>query len=118
MVTGEPRYKAHYQEILDIRDGVRPQPPGYQGIYWDLILDNRPAGAAGDAAAAVPLLDLMRQAGCTEDELLTLKRAKTNSDTLTATEFTAMQWVESGTEPLQLRRNRALALVFDEQAIF
>jgi len=42
--TGNPIYKAHFQEVLDIRDGRAPRPVEYQGIYWDLVLedDKRP----------------------------------------------------------------------------
>ena len=35
--TGDVRYKNYYQLILDIRDGKRPRPLGYQKIYWDFV---------------------------------------------------------------------------------
>jgi hypothetical protein len=62
--TGNPIYKQHYQEILDIRDGKRPRPLEYQYVYWDLVLadDRRPGPSGGQSIA---LLDLMRQAGFT-----------------------------------------------------
>mgnify|MGYP000223947178 CR=1 FL=1 len=44
VVTGDPIYKQHYQEILDIRDGRKPRPVDYQNVYWDLVPaeDQRP----------------------------------------------------------------------------
>jgi CHASE3 domain sensor protein len=33
VLTGKPIYKAHYQEILDIRNGVLARPENYQSIY-------------------------------------------------------------------------------------
>lgn len=63
VVTGDPIYKQHYQEILDIRDGKEPRPVTYQNIYWDLVLadDQRPRLLG----PAVPLLELMRRTGFT-----------------------------------------------------
>ncbi len=54
VVTGDPIYKQHYQEILDIQDGRKPRPVGYQNIYWDIVLgdDLRPQSPG----LAVPLL--------------------------------------------------------------
>lgn len=57
--TGQPIFKQHCQEILDIRDGKAPRPVDYQNTYWDLVTpDNerpRPMGRGHsllDAAAA------------------------------------------------------------------
>jgi len=33
VVTGDPIYKQHYQETLDILDGKKPRPVDYQNIY-------------------------------------------------------------------------------------
>ena len=33
VVTGDPRYKKYYQDILDIRDGKKPRPKAYQYAY-------------------------------------------------------------------------------------
>ncbi|MFZ1319446.1 MAG: diguanylate cyclase, partial [Candidatus Nitrotoga sp.] len=106
VVTGDPIYKQHYQEILDIQDGRKPRPVGYQNIYWDIVLgdDLRPQSPG----LAVPLLELMRGAGFTKEEFAKLAEAKTNSDTLTRTEFAAMELIES-TSPL-IETNRAEAI--------
>ena len=88
VVTGDPIYKQHYQEILDIQDGRKPRLIDYRNIYWDIVLgdDQRPR----PPGLVVPLLELMRGAGFTEEEFAKLAEAKTNSDTLTRTEFA--QW--------------------------
>jgi diguanylate cyclase (GGDEF)-like protein/PAS domain S-box-containing protein len=61
-------------------------------VYWDLVLDDQRPRAM---AQAVPLLELMRQAGFTEQEFAKLADAKANSDALTHTEFDAMALIES-----------------------
>ncbi|MEQ1667752.1 MAG: GAF domain-containing protein, partial [Sulfuriferula sp.] len=93
--TGNPIYKQHYQEILDIRNGKRARPEYYENVYWDLVqTDNqRPRPSSGQPVA---LLDLMRQAHFTDAEFAKLALAKANSDALTQTEFAAFQLIEKG----------------------
>ncbi len=105
VVTGDPSFKDHYRTILDIRDGRRPRPVGYQGIDWDLA-ENWPPSRPADGPA-VALLELLRQAGFTAAEFGTLAQAKANSDALTAIEFKAMRLVETAGPGGE--RNRALA---------
>src|SRR5688572_15145073 len=111
VATGAPIYKQYYQEILDIRDGKQPRPADYQNIYWDLVLadDKRPR----PRGQAVPLLELMRRAGFTEEEFAKLAEAKANSDALTSTEFAAMALIESASPPTDTRRARAIDMLFD-----
>ena len=92
--TGDPIYKQHYQDILDIRDGRKPRPEAYARIYWDLVLMGGPAPRP-DSKEVIPLLELMRQAGFTEEEFRRLDKAKANSDGLTIPEFEAMELVDS-----------------------
>ncbi|MDD4929857.1 MAG: ATP-binding protein [Gallionella sp.] len=109
VVTGDPLYKQHYREILDIREGRIPRPVAYGDIYWDLVLaDNQRPRPRGQAA---PLLELMRQAGFTEGEFARLAQAKANSDMLTRPEFAAMALIESTvpvSEDNRLKANRML----------
>jgi len=93
VVTGDSRYKKYYQDILDIRDGKKPRPDGYMQAYWDLVLADEIAPPSG-SGQAIALLELMRQAGFTMDELQRLEVAKDNSDALTAIELEAMKLVE------------------------
>ena len=94
VTTGDPIYKQHFQEILDIRDGKKSRPVNYYDIYWDMVLadDKRPRPDSGQTIA---LLELMRQAGFTDQELAKMAEAKANSDALTSTEFAAMALFES-----------------------
>lgn len=110
VVTSDPLYKQHYQEILDIRDGRKPRPLAYGDIYWDLVLadDQRPR----PLGPAVALLQLMRVAGFTDEEFATLAQAKGSSDALTATEFAAMALIENGLTAE--RRAEALRLLHGE----
>lgn len=111
VVTGHPLYKRHFQEILDIRDGKTPRPVGYQSLYWDLVLldDQRPS----PFGEALPLLELMRRAGFTEEEFKLLKEAKSNSDALTRAEYAAMALVETDTSPSESIRIRAIQMLHD-----
>jgi len=113
VITGDPLFKRHYQEILDIREGRQPRPLDYQNIYWDLVLadDKRPRPASGQG---VSLLDLMRQAGFTEQEFAKLAQAKANSDALTRAEFAAMALVESGAPVSDAVRLQASRMLYDE----
>ena len=111
VVTGDPIYKQHYQEILDIRDGKKPRPIDYQNSYWDLVLaDDRRPRPLGPAA---PLLNLMLHAGFTEEEFAKLAEAKANSDALTSTEFSAMKLIESANRPTEVNRAVAIRMLHD-----
>jgi diguanylate cyclase (GGDEF)-like protein len=117
VVTGEPRYKAHFQEIMAIRDGKAPRPKLYHRVYWDLVTED--ALRPRPAEPAVPLLVLMQQAGFTKAEFAKLAEAKGYSDDLTQIEFKAMQLHEqarSVPEPEALALNRqAVALLYDQR---
>lgn len=112
VVTGEPLYKKYYQDILDIRDGKKSRPPGYLYSYWDMVLAGTQSPPATEGEA-IPLLDLMRQTGFTEEELRHLALAKANSDALAAIEFEAMKLVESAGPDAAANRSRALQMMHD-----
>ncbi len=112
VVTGDPHYKKNFQDILDIRDGKKPRPLEYQGIYWDFV----PADGKlprPDSRQAVALLELMREAGFSEEEFRKLAEAKAKSDQLTATEFEAMKLAESTGPDAEANRTRARLMVHD-----
>ena len=114
VVTGDPVYKAHYQAILDIRDGKRPRPENYQDVYWDLVLPNGPMPRP-DGAQSIALLELMRQAGFTREEFDKLAQAKANSDGLTLTEFEAIRLMETQGPQATANQARARLILHDEQ---
>jgi len=112
VITGNPIYKQHFQDILDIRDGKMSRPVDYRNIYWDLALADD-LRLQPDSGQKIALLELMRQAGFTEEEFAALAKAKANSDGLTGTEFAAMKWVESTTTPTDANRLKASLMLQD-----
>jgi signal transduction histidine kinase len=112
LVTGNPIYKQHYLEILAIRDGLAPRPVLYDNVYWDLVLpdDIRPR-PSNDAVA---LLALMRQENFTDQEFAKLAEAKDISDRLSQIERAAMALVETDGAATASQRQRAVAMVYDE----
>lgn len=110
VVTGDPSYKRHFQEILDIRNGVRPRPPHYERIYWDFVIAGNPAQA--EDGERTPLLERMEMAGLTPSEATKLVTAKDRSDALTKIEAQAMALIEQGGRE---NRDRAMDLVFGRE---
>ncbi len=113
-VTGNILYKKHYQEILDIRNGIKPRPYDYQNIYWDLVSlnDKRPRPFSNQT---ISLLDMMAQARFTTEEFEKLREAKNNSDTLTKTEFEAIKLLEAkgSVEQKINNREKAIEMLYD-----
>ncbi|WP_293761948.1 methyl-accepting chemotaxis protein [uncultured Aquitalea sp.] len=92
VVTGDPSYEQQYNAILDIRNGKAPRPQEYNRIYWDFV-------AAGQAkprpdGETVPLQELMKKSGFTDEEFAKLKEAQANSDGLVQMEVRAMNAVK------------------------
>ena len=92
VITGDPKWAQQYQEVIDIRAGNQPRPQHYERIHWDFL-------AAGQASPrplgeAAGLLDLMRQAGFSEQELEQLAEAQRRSNDLVELETEAMVLAE------------------------
>ncbi|MBU1620334.1 MAG: methyl-accepting chemotaxis protein [Gammaproteobacteria bacterium] len=97
VLTAEQKYEAFYNQILAIRSGEAPRPEHYQRIYWDFYAaEGRPPHP--DSEQHIALLDLMKQAGFTVQELEKLAEANRNSNDLVNTEVMAMNAVK-GLEP-------------------
>jgi methyl-accepting chemotaxis protein len=93
VVSGDAKWEAQYFEVLDIRNGKKPRPQRYGGIYWDFRAAGQDlAGRAGKDS--VPLQELMQRAGFTASEFAKLKQAQANSDDLVRTETIAMNLVK------------------------
>ncbi|OHV34123.1 hybrid sensor histidine kinase/response regulator [Pseudofrankia saprophytica] len=108
VVTGQPRYRAWFQEILEIRDGTAPRPRNYGNIYWDVVTDTgrRPTPFGPPAAFA----GLAAGAGFTRQELGLLAAAKTRSDALATVEKRAFDLAAQGGAA---NRQRATDMLFD-----
>ena len=93
-VTGEKRYRDYYNRILAIRNGESVRPEGYEGVYWDLVVQGLLPEPSAESEGAVSLEARMRQAGITVDEFSKLKEAQNQSDRLVRREEVAMHAIE------------------------
>lgn len=107
-VTGDPTWKARFDEVLEVRDGRVPRPAQW-GMLGSVGGGTSAAEAMG-AGRSVALLDLMRAAGFTDEEFALLAAAKDNSDRLTRTEREAMALAASGSAT---DRERAVVMLHD-----
>lgn len=89
VMTGDEKYEKQYLDIIDIRNGKKPRPQGYNRIYWDFVAANgqkpRP-----DSDLQISLIDLLKQNNFTKEELAKLEEAAANSDGLIKAETIAM----------------------------
>jgi PAS domain S-box-containing protein len=90
--TGNPAYEQYYQDILAIRDGLKPRPDDYGKVYWDRVI----AGGRQPATTNRPVaLESMMAAGAfTEPERALLRESKRSSDALVELEQLAMNAVK------------------------
>jgi PAS domain S-box-containing protein len=107
-ITGDTVYRKRYYEILAIREGKLPRPLSYSAAGWQLRQPAR-AATSGDVQRQGALIDIMRGAGFTDGEFGTINKAKAISDSLTNTEFRAMQLASRG----EADRRRAIEMLFD-----
>ncbi|MBP0599554.1 methyl-accepting chemotaxis protein [Herbaspirillum sp. LeCh32-8] len=88
VVTGDSAFEKQYWDVLAIRQGNKPRPQHYERIYWDFVAAGLPKPSPD--GPAVPLLELMKQAGFSRQELAKLSEAQDKSDALVDTERIAM----------------------------
>jgi len=110
VATGNPIYKKHYQDIIDIRNGEIPRPKNYSQVYWNLALTGEIPENIG-TTPAVALLDLMKLANFPEQELQKLADSKAHSDKLTGVEFEAMRLFEASAID---SKNKAHSMLYDD----
>ncbi len=95
--TGDQRYKAYFDEILNIRNGTAPRPFRYEGVYWDLVADTGQPPRPGEPAAS--LRSLVVDAGYTGAEMVLFQEAQDNSNALAELEAEAMRSVAASDLP-------------------
>jgi class 3 adenylate cyclase len=94
VVTGDPRFKNYFQNVLDIRNGKIALPEQYNGIYWHLVTDSlQSSPAAGTKGRS--LEDRLLSAGITNKEFSLLEAAHNRSNNLVSMEAMAMKDVDS-----------------------
>lgn len=92
VTTGDPNDEDRYYMIMDIRNGKRARPANYERFNWDLVNARKMPQDSG--AQAVPLSELMKRAGFTEQELGKMKEALAITDQLSRIEITAFHAVK------------------------
>lgn len=112
VVTGNPDYKREFQEILDIRNGLKPRPDKLQASWHAMIAGDDTIFSPG---RTISLMELMKRAGFTEAEFSKIAEASRHSDELTRIEFEAMRLVEKAAANDEHARAQARELVFGEE---
>jgi adenylate cyclase len=126
VVTGEDRYRRHYQQVLDMRNGLLTIPGMDQAIYWQLVLADKLPEPADSADGSASLEKRMLAAGVTLEEFSLLKDAHLRSDKLAELEHRAMYdlmvdapLVDDGSRLIVLMteqsRNAAMALLHNHE---
>ena len=106
--TGDVRFKDYYFRILAIRGGQWPRPVTYGQVYWDFVTASHRYPAVPDGPA-IALIERMRQAGFSLDELALLQTAKDRSDVLVGLEKQAFEALEGWTRNAAGERRAAAA---------
>lgn len=88
VTTGNPVYKHHFFEILDIREGIKPRPQNYSATYWHLM--DAEKGSVTRQGKTVSLLEMMDNEGFSEQEIALMREAKVHSDKLARLEKRAI----------------------------
>ncbi|WDZ96805.1 methyl-accepting chemotaxis protein [Herbaspirillum sp. WKF16] len=120
VTTGDPNDEDRYYMIMDIRNGKRARPKNYERFNWDLVSARKLPADTG--AKPVPLTDLMKQSGFTEQELGKMQEAIGVADQLSRIDITAFHAVKGefddgeGKFTVVGAPNQAMAqeLVFDQ----
>lgn len=96
VVSGNALWEQQYFEVLDIRNGKKSRPSGYERIYWDFLAAHiTPAGPGHEGpGTTASLLERMKAAGFSDSEFTKLREATANSDDLVKTETIAMNMVK------------------------
>ena len=113
VVTGDSRFRSHYQQVLDIREGRAPRPVDYDNVYWDLADTSAELPAHGNVRS-VGLLELMQEQGFSAEEMALAMAAHSASEALSAVDLAAMRIVheESASDPSA--RERAMVMLHDQ----
>lgn len=92
VVSADDRYEKMYMDVLAIRNGEKPRPENYEGIYWDFVINygEKPR----KDGPKISLNEMMKQLGFSDEEFDKLKTAQANSDSLVNMEVKAMNAVK------------------------
>lgn len=113
LVSGDPKYKEYYYQILAIRQGKAPRPQDYDSTYWDRVL----AGSENVVlhGETESFLERLRRLGLNEQELQLLKLSEMRSEELVKLEEKAFARWEEGysatTEKEKIKQEEARELL-------
>ncbi|MBZ6071123.1 methyl-accepting chemotaxis protein [Aeromonas schubertii] len=113
VITKDPAYEQQYMRILAIRNGEAARPQDYHRIYWDFVAatGQPPRPDSGERRG---LIELMKDAGFTSQELAKLTEAKNNSDGLVNTEVAAFKLVQQSDGDPVANQQQAIAMMHDK----
>ena len=120
VITEDPMYERYYFKILDIRDGKRARPLNYSATY--LVAEDDFVGEQGDT---IPLMEMIRQEGLSDEEFSLLQEAKASSDRLVKIEKKAFSALRGSyddgqgnfTKRGKPNREFAISLLFDKRYV-
>lgn len=112
-VTGNLSYVAFYNQTVAIRNGTSPLPHEPARNFWDLYIRDGRAPRGFDPPRS--LLDRVRAAGFTAEEVAKMDLAKALSDALIRIEELAMAYV---TGNATLVRNQTRAMLLTHNAVY
>ena len=123
VATLNPEYLRQYYAVLDIRNGRIARPERYHDLYWKLVDPANPEKPRPDTNDIVPLTDLLKQAGFTEQELELVLESEKQSAALALIEVEAMNMAQGRYLDAQgtyarldtPNRERATQLLYDEK---
>lgn len=93
VLTRDTIYRKYFQNILDIRNGVKAKPDNFSSVYWDLLLSGEKE-VTNNEAKGISLQERMKQLGFDEAEFELLSLAQRNSDRLAILERGAFEIVD------------------------
>lgn len=112
VATGDPIFKKYFEDILATRDGLLPRPNDPFSIHYDLGLAGVPRSFMTSSAA--PLLDVLRQAGYSQEEMALLEHSKRQSDVLAIFEKKAMALVDSDGSSKSPEQLKAIQMLYSQ----
>ncbi len=89
-VTGDQRYRDHFESILDIRNGATPRPADYDEVYWDVVLAGESDATERDETT-IALLDHLDRIGLTNEEKALIQDSIDSFNELAELELLAME---------------------------
>lgn len=121
VITENPVYRRYFNEILQIREGLRARPKNYSPTYWHLVLTGEIF--PNTEGETIPMLERFRRAELNDEEYDLLEISLERSDELAKMERKAFAALEGrfadakGDFTIQGKpdRNIALNLLFSER---